>query len=132
MTNPSSIDESRRRHPSGSRDTSAVFANPSERVFANLLDLYGVEWVYEPIEFPLLWNEEGEPVKAFRPDFYLPERNFFIELTVLEQRNVTKKNQKIRKFRVLYPEVKLLVVYQRGFNELLARHGLDGRAGHAA
>jgi hypothetical protein len=130
--NLSSIDETRRRHPSGSATTSAAFANPSERIFADLLDLYGIEWVYEPIEFPLLWNDEGEPVRAFRPDFYLPERNFFIELTVLEQRNVTKKNQKIRRFRVLYPEVKLLVVYQRNFKELLERHGLDGRTGHAA
>ena len=109
-----------------------MFANPSERVFANLLDLYGIKWVYEPIEFPLAWNDEGDPIRAFRPDFYLPERNSFIELTVLEQRNVTKKNQKIRRFRVLYPEVELVVVYQRGFNELLARHGLGGGVGHAA
>jgi hypothetical protein len=132
VNNQSSFDESRRRHPSGSTATSSVFANPSERVFANLLDLYGIKWVYEPIEFPLAWNGEGEPTKAFRPDFYLPERNSFIELTVLLQRNVTRKNKKIRRFRVLYPEVELVVVYQRGFNELLARHGLDSGVGHAA
>jgi hypothetical protein len=132
VTNQSSLDETRRRHPSGSTATSSVFANPSERVFANLLDLYGIKWVYEPIEFPLAWNVEGEPTKGFRPDFYLPERNSFIELTVLEQRNVTRKNKKIRRFRVLYPEVELVVVYQRGFKELLARHGLDSGVGHAA
>jgi hypothetical protein len=132
VTNQSSFDASRRRHPSGSTATSSVFANPSERVFANLLNLYGIKWVYEPIEFPLAWNGEGEPTKAFRPDFYLPERNSFIELTVLEQRNVTRKNKKIRRFRVLYPEVELVVVYQRGFKELLARHGLDSGVGHAA
>jgi hypothetical protein len=37
---------------------------------------------------------------------------------------VTKKNQKIRQFRALYPEVDLIVVYQRDFNELILRHGI--------
>jgi hypothetical protein len=84
------------------------------------------------VEFPLEWNELGEPVRGFRPDFYLPERRLFIELTVLEQRLVTKKNQKVRKFRALYPEVQLLVVYQRDFVALLEQHGLGTLASFAA
>ena len=108
------------------------FAHPSERAFARLLNLYGFSWSYEPVEFPLEWNEHGVPTKAFRPDFYLPERRLFIELTVLEQRLVTKKNQKVRKFRALYPEVELLVVYQRDFVALLEQHGLGTLATFAA
>ena len=108
------------------------FAHPSERAFARLLNLYGFAWAYEPVEFPLAWNELGQPVRGFRPDFYLPDRHLFIELTVLEQRLVTKKNQKVRQFRTLYPEIELLVVYQRDFVKLLKQHGLGTLAGLAA
>ena len=132
MTDPSPIDASRRRHPSLEPVPQDQFANPSERAFARLLNLYGFAWSYEPVEFPLEWNELGVPVKAFRPDFYLPEKRLFIELTVLEQRLVTKKNQKVRKFRALYPEVDLLVVYQRDFVALLEQHGLGTLATFAA
>ena len=124
MTDPSPIDDSRRRHPSVESCPQDQFAHPSEKAFARLLNLYGFAWSYEPVEFPLEWNEKGETVRAFRPDFYLPERRLFIELTVLEQRLVTKKNQKVRLFRELYPEVQLLVVYQRDFVALLEQHGL--------
>jgi hypoxanthine phosphoribosyltransferase len=110
----------------------AQFAHPSERVFASLLSLYGHDWVYEPIEFPLAWNSAGHPTRGFRPDFFLPEQHLFIEMTVLDQRLVTKKNQKIRLFRELYPEVELVVVYQRDFNELIQRHGLHVTSPHAA
>ena len=132
MTDPSPIDASRRRHPSIEPAPPDQFAHPSEKAFARLLNLYGFAWSYEPVEFPLEWNELGEPVRGFRPDFYLPERRLFIELTVLEQRLVTKKNQKVRKFRALYPEVQLLVVYQRDFVALLEQHGLGTLASFAA
>ena len=71
-------------------------------------------------------------MRGFRPDFYVPSQRLFIELTVLEQRLVTKKNRKIRQFRTLYPEVDLLVVYQRDFTRLLQRHDLGSLAGPAA
>jgi hypothetical protein len=100
------------------------FANLSEEIFAKLLTLYGVEWIYEPLEFPLAWDENGTPTRAFRPDFYLPQTGTFIELTVLEQRLVTKKNRKVREFRSLYPEVPIEVVYRGDFLALAARHGV--------
>jgi hypothetical protein len=132
VTDPLPFDESRRRHPSLEPVPQDQFAHPSERAFARLLNLYGFAWTYEPVEFPLEWNEHGVPVRAFRPDFYLPERHLFIELTVLEQRLVTKKNQKVRMFRALYPEVELLMVYQRDFVALLEQHGLGTLATFAA
>ncbi len=132
MTDPSPIDDARRRHPSLELAPRDQFAHPSEKAFARLLNLYGFAWSYEPVEFPLEWNDKGETVRAFRPDFYLPERRLFIELTVLEQRLVTKKNKKVRDFRTLYPEVELLVVYQRDFVALLQQHGLGTLAGLAA
>lgn len=124
MTKPTPAGGARGRHPSLGSRTNDLFAHPSEQVFANLLSLYGHAWSYEPVEFPLAWNESGRPVRAFRPDFYLHDHDLFIELTVLDQRLVTRKNQKIRKFRVLYPEVRLLVVYRKDFLALIKQHDL--------
>jgi hypothetical protein len=108
------------------------FAHPSERLFAALLDLYEIRWEYEPVEFTLRWDEHGSPSGGFRPDFWLPDHRCFVELTTADQRLVTRKNAKVRSMRVLYPEVRVEVVYQRHFLELVARHGLDPRAVGAA
>jgi len=124
MKNVARDDDGRRRHPSARASSRATFAHPSEQVFATVLDLYQIAWEYEPVEFPLAWDEQGAPTRAFRPDFYLPDQGQFVELTVADQRLVTKKNQKVRLFRELYPEVAVEVVYQRDFLGLMARHGL--------
>lgn len=113
-------------HPSGFRAARVTFAHPSERYFATLLDLYSVTWHYEPFEFPLAWDDAGHPTKGFRPDFYLPEHSMLVELTVADQRLVTRKNAKVRRMRELYPELRLAIVYQRDLATLLERHGLEG------
>src|SRR6185295_7708683 len=38
----------------------ARFGHPSEKMFANLLDFYRIEWEYEPRSFSLQWNKNGE------------------------------------------------------------------------
>jgi len=108
------------------------FAHPSERTFAALLDLYGIRWEYEPVEFALRWADDGSPRAGFRPDFWLPDHRCFVELTTADQRLVTKKNAKVRRLRELYPEVDVVVVYQRDFLGLLQRHGLDMAPSSAA
>jgi hypothetical protein len=130
VSTPAPTAEARRRHPTVADPIEERFAHPSEKAFSRLLTLYGHQWSYEPLEFPLAWNDAGQPIRAFRPDFYLPEHKLFIELTVLEQRLVTKKNQKVRRFRQLYPEV--IVVYQRDFVALLEQHRLGTIANLAA
>ena len=117
-------DDSRRRHPSVVAPAVETFAHPSERLFARLLTLYGYEWRYEPVEFPLTWNDRGVPTSGFRPDFYLSQPRLFVELTVLDQRLVTKKNRKVRLFRALYPEIPIVVVYRREFYALMRHHHL--------
>jgi len=120
-----SVLDRRAHHPSGAPAGQVRFAHPSERLFAALLDLYGERWEYEPVEFPLRWDEAGSPVSGFRPDFWLPEHGLFIELTTAEQRLVTRKNGKVRRMRELYPEVPVRVVYQRDFVAMLEAHGLS-------
>ncbi len=126
MTPDATPTEARGRHPSSRASSAISFAHPSERMFAALLDLYGIQWRYEPFEFPLAWDEGGHPTKAFRPDFYLPEHSVLVELTVADQRLVTRKNAKVRRMRELYPELNVAVVYQRDLVTLLERHGLVG------
>jgi hypoxanthine phosphoribosyltransferase len=121
----------RTSHPACAPAGRVRFAHPSERVFAALLDLVGERWQYEPVEFPLEWDVGGSPVSGFRPDFYLPGRGVFIELTTADQRLVTRKNRKVRRMRELYPEVPISVVYQRDFTSLLSSHGLLSTAATA-
>ena len=122
----------RDRHPSVTPAAQVRFAHPSERLFAALLDLHGIRWEYEPVEFTLRWDEDGNPHGGFRPDFWLPELRCFVELTTADQRLVTRKNAKVRRMRELYPEVQVQVLYQRDFVELLSHHGLDPSAVGAA
>jgi len=126
VTDAEAPKEDRARHPSAFRAARVEFAHPSERLFATLLDLYGLRWHYEPFEFPLAWDDDGRPTRAFRPDFYLPDHRLLIELTVADQRWVTRKNQKVRRMRALYPELDVAIVYQRDLAEILERHGLGG------
>ena len=72
------------------------FAHPSEREFARVMDFYRIRWQYEPKTFPIEWDENHNVVKAFTPDFYLPDLDLFIELTTMKQSLVTKKNRKVR------------------------------------
>ncbi len=81
------------------------FAHESEHRFARILDFYGVQWEYEPVEFALEWDPSGRPTSGFRPDFWLPEPGLFVEVTTLNQRLVTKKNGKVRRMSQLYPDV---------------------------
>jgi hypoxanthine phosphoribosyltransferase len=97
-----------------------------------LLGVHEIEWEYEPVEFALGWSESGSPTSGFRPDFWLPDLGCFVELTTADQRLVTRKNAKIRRLRQLYPDVSLIVVYQRDFLALLARNGLDPHGVRAA
>ena len=76
-------------------------------------------------EFVLEWDRDGSPVQAFRPDFYLPAYDLYIEITTLNQKLVTKKNRKIRRLRELYPEIKVKILYQRDYLNLLVKYGLE-------
>jgi hypothetical protein len=101
------------------------FANDAERECAKVLDFYRVRWDYEPRTFVLEQDEDGRVTEAFTPDFYLPELNLFLEITVMKQRLVTRKNRKLRKLRERYPEVQAKLFYKRDIERLAQRYRLD-------
>jgi bifunctional protein TilS/HprT len=98
------------------------FAHPSEKEFADILDFYHIDWVYEPRSFALKWQDE-KIVEMFTPDFYLPKLNLYVEITTLRQRLVTEKNRKLKRLRQLYPDVNITLLYKKDFDRLLAKYG---------
>lgn len=98
-----------------------VFKNQSEEEFASILDMYQIEWEYEPKTFPIEWDAEGNITMAFSPDFYLTKFDTYIELTTMNQKYVTQKNKKMNKLRELYPGTNIKVVYKKDFYTLLER-----------
>jgi len=98
------------------------FAHPSEEEFANLLDFYKIDWIYEPRSFPLQWK--GDRVtEMFTPDFYLPALDLYVEMTTLKSGSTKEKKRKIRRVMELYPEVKVRLLARRDYDRLLAKYG---------
>jgi bifunctional protein TilS/HprT len=98
------------------------FAHASEVEFANLLDFYKIDWLYEPRSFPLAWNGGGVS-QMFTPDFYLPELDMYVELTTMKQELITAKNRKVRKLREQYPDIKIRLITRKDFTKLLEKYG---------
>src|SRR6266481_1228652 len=127
------LDVAQMAHLEPAEDKLPEFAHPSEREFARVMDFYRIRWQYEPKTFPIEWDDNHNVVKAFTPDFYLPDLDLFIELTTMKQSLVTKKNRKVRLLRELYPEVNIKILYERDYKNLIWKYGLgEGDAEHNA
>jgi hypoxanthine phosphoribosyltransferase len=100
------------------------FVNDVELECARMLDFFGVPWEYEPTTFVLERDAEGRVTSAFTPDFYLPEQDLYVEVTVMRQSLVTRKNRKLRELRRLYPHVKVKLFYRRDIERLAQRSRL--------
>ena len=100
------------------------FANRIELECAKILDYHGVRWDYEPRTFVLDRDAQGRVTSAFTPDFYLPDQDLFVEVTVMKQSLVTRKNRKLRELRRLYPDVRVKLFYRRDIERLAQRYRL--------
>jgi hypoxanthine phosphoribosyltransferase len=111
----------------GKSQTKVTFSHPSEAEFARILDFYQIGWKYEPKTFALRWDNNGNIIEAFSPDFYLPEQDLYIELTTMEQRLITKKHRKLRRLRELYPEINIKLMNRSDFKQMMLKFGLDNQ-----
>jgi hypoxanthine phosphoribosyltransferase len=100
------------------------FVNEVELECAKMLDFYGVPWEYEPTTFVLERDDQGRVTSAFTPDFYLPEQDLYVEVTVMRQSLVTRKNRKLRELKRLYPHVNVKLFYRRDIERLAQRFRL--------
>ena len=91
------------------------FAHYSEKIFSEHLDLFNINWIYEPISFPLKWGS-GAIKMMFTPDFYLPELNIYVEITTMNQNLITKKQKKIKLAKKLYPNKNFKLINESQFN----------------
>jgi hypoxanthine phosphoribosyltransferase len=109
----------------GKSEPQVTFVHPSEEQLAQILDFYQLPWQYEPRTFPLQWDEQGNVIEAFRPDFYLPEQDLYIELTTISQRLITKKHRKLRRLKELYPDIKIKLINRYDFKQMMLKFGLE-------
>ena len=70
-------------------------------------------------------DADGRVTEAFTPDFYLPEQDLYLEVTVMKQSLVTRKNRKLRKLRKRYPDLNVKLFYKRDIERLAQRYRLD-------
>lgn len=101
------------------------FANQAEVECARLLDYYAIPWEYEPRTFVLDEDADGNPLEAFTPDFFLPEQNLYIEVTVMRQALALRKHRKLRKLQARHPEVRIKLFERRDMEKLAQRYRLD-------
>jgi len=105
-----------------------VFIHPIEQAFARILDFYGVAWEYEPRAFPLRWDKDGNIIEAFRPDFYLPQQNLYVELTTLRPKLTLRKNRKLKRVKELYPDINIKLFKRRELRNMMLRFGMAEEA----
>lgn len=98
-----------------------AFAHESEASLAGLFDFYRIAWQYEPRSFPIAWNAHGVPVELFTPDFYLPEFDLYIEMTVAKPELNTRKNRKVRLMREHHPDIRVKLLVRRDVERLFGR-----------
>lgn len=79
----------------------------TEHLVSAALDALGIEWEHEPREFKLPDAANGKG-RGFRPDFFLPALDVYIEVTTM--RDLNRKNRKIRLLRESYPEVTVFLM----------------------
>ncbi|PIS39114.1 MAG: hypothetical protein COT34_00040 [Candidatus Nealsonbacteria bacterium CG08_land_8_20_14_0_20_43_11] len=89
-------------------DDKIYFYSRWEANFARLLNYFNIKWEYQPKTFDL-------KTQSYTPDFYLPNHDVFIEV-----KNFLWKYSKIRdrKFRKLYPNIKLILLLKKDYLEL--------------
>ena len=105
-----------------------TFAHHIEVEFARILDYYGIEWQYEPHTFALKKDDDGKVIKAFSPDFYLPQQELYVELTTMRPKLITKKNRKIRRMKELYPHINVKLFKRSDLRDMMIKYGMDEQA----
>jgi hypothetical protein len=99
-----------------------TFAHASEAELARLFSFYGIRWEYEPHTFAIAFDADGNAVESFTPDFYLPDLDVYIEMTVMKPSLITKKNRKIRLFRERFPAINLKLFGRRDVERLFGKY----------
>jgi hypothetical protein len=83
------------------------FVHPWEEDFARVLDEHQIEWQYKPRTFAVEWDEEGNFVDSFTPDFFLPVSESYVQLIAPQDREAHQRARKVRLLRQQYPRIRI-------------------------
>jgi hypothetical protein len=95
-------------------DLECSFMSSWEANVARYLRFMGIEYKVEPYSFHL-----DEELRSYRPDFYLPTYDTFLEVKGMESPTYKKK---MAKFLELYPWVGIVVLGYHNYRMKLAKH----------
>jgi len=88
-------------------ESAVEFAYFWEEAFALTLDRHGILWQYKPRTFAVEWDDEGNFVDSFTPDFYLPLIDLYVELIGPHHHETSMKARKVRLLRQQLPELRI-------------------------
>jgi len=83
------------------------FAHACEEEFARMLDAREISWQYKPRTFAVEWDEEGNFVDCFTPDFFLPANETYIVLISPDRGASNAKTRKVKLLRRQHPEIRI-------------------------
>lgn len=66
---------------------------------------------------PAAWSKRLPPTSS------LPEHDLYVELTTMKQSLVTRKHRKLRHMREVHPDIRVVLLTRRDYDELLAGMG---------
>src|SRR3989344_337431 len=89
-------------------DPSLYFFSRWEANFARILNLLKIKWIFQPKTFNL-------ETQKYTPDFYLPDKNTYIEIKNFLSVYSAKRD---REFRKLYPSIKLELILKLDYLKL--------------
>lgn len=125
VSEPRQLQAAAPRHPWANKSKAGFRADLGHfcrsRWEANLARFYrftGVAYFYEPVEF---WFPVDRGIRTYKPDFWLPEEDKWVEVKGYMDR--TSKT-KLNRFRRYYPAERLEVITGAFFQEL-KRQGVD-------
>jgi len=95
------------------------FADRWEEEFARLLDEHQILWQYKHRTFAVEWDEEGNFVDSFTPDFYLPAFDKYVELVPTDYRASGAKARKVRLLRQHHPDIRIELLSSASQSSLL-------------
>lgn len=81
-----------------------------EEEFARMLDEHRIPWQYKHRTFAVEWDEEGNFVDSFTPDFYLPGFDVYVELVATDYGALGGKARKVRLLRQQHPDIRIELV----------------------
>ena len=94
------------------------FTSYREEKFAQMLDDHEVSWRYKSRSFAVEWDDQGNFVDSFTPDFYLPGVDLYLELVALEDRSSGDKARKVRMLRQQQPGIRIELIGSASLSDL--------------